>query len=197
LPNGVIVSSSGIWNTLLKNTEGCDSIFIKTILENQPTYFLDLGEDTTLCYGEFLTLGANIQAENYIWSNGSTQPTIEAEAPGTYSLTISNDCGSVSDTIVLDAIDCDCNVFIPNAFSPNGDGKNDVLTVKEENIINSSFMIYNKWGEEVFTSKNNDQNWNGVNKDKQLPPDVYGYYYEGTCIKGNKIEYKGNITIVR
>jgi gliding motility-associated-like protein len=197
LPDGNIVNKTGIYNTLLKNIEGCDSILIITNLDNQAILTLDLGEDTTLCYGEFLTLGANIQGENYIWSNGSTQPTIEAEAPGTYSLTISNDCGSVSDTIVLDAIDCDCNVFIPNAFSPNGDGKNDVLIIKEENIINSSFMIYNKWGEEVFTSKNNDQNWNGVNKDKQLAPDVYGYYYEGTCIKGNKVEYKGNITIVR
>ena len=88
-------------------------------------------------------------------------------------------------------------VYIPNTFSPNGDGKNDEFIIKEENIIQSNFIIYNKWGKEVFSSNNNDRSWNGINKDKQLPPDVYGYYYEGKCITGNKIEYKGNITIVR
>jgi gliding motility-associated-like protein len=194
---GKSYSQEGIFNDTLTNIKGCDSIYLIIEITFSPTLKLDLGKDTILCDGEFLALGSNIQAEKYNWSNGSTQPTIEAEAPGTYSLTISNDCGSISDTIVLNAIDCDCSVFIPNAFSPNGDGKNDVLIIKEENIISSNFMIYNKWGMEVFTSKNNDQNWNGVNKDKQLPPDVYGYYYEGTCIKGNKMEYKGNITIVR
>jgi hypothetical protein len=154
---GKSYSQEGIFNDTLTNIKGCDSIYLIIEITFSPTLKLDLGKDTILCYGELLTLGANIQAENYIWSNGSTQSTIEAEAPGTYSLTISNDCGSISDTIVLDAIDCDCSVFIPNAFSPNGDGKNDVLIIKEENIISSSFMIYNKWGMEVFTSKNNDQ----------------------------------------
>jgi gliding motility-associated-like protein len=191
-----IYKTAGTFKDILTAKNGCDSIITTTInVDNQLE--INLGNDTIICSGIELLLNINTESENILWSNGSTENFIKVSSPGIYSVSISNECGLFADSIKIETTDCDCNVFIPNAFSPNGDGKNDVFIVKEENIINSRLIIYNKWGKEVFSSNNNEQNWNGINKDKQLPPDVYGYYYEGTCVTGNKIEYKGNITIVR
>jgi gliding motility-associated-like protein len=188
---------AGTFTDTLRSNIGCDSIYNIINILITPELQLNLGNDTILCQDEIIVIGTSTLAENYLWNTGSSESNIDAVAPGVYVLTISNNCYSVTDTLTLDAIDCDCKVFIPNAFSPNSDGKNDQLIIKEENIIESKLMIYNKWGEEVFQSLNNTTQWNGAYKDKQLAPDVYGYHYEGTCVKGNKIEYKGNITIVR
>lgn len=188
---------AGTFADTLRTSNRCDSIYNIINISISPELQLNLGNDTTLCYEEIILIGTSTSAESYLWNTGSTESNIDVVAPGIYTLTISNNCYTVTDTITLEAIDCNCKVFIPNAFSPNADGKNDVLMIKEENIVESKLIIYNKWGEEVFQSLNNAVQWNGAYKDKQLAPDVYGYHYEGTCVKGNKIEYKGNITIVR
>ena len=90
-------------------------------------------------------------------------------------------------------------IFIPNAFTPNGDGKNDKLFVRSEIIESFTFRIYNRWGELIFETQNIEEGWDGKYNGKNCPPGVYDYYYEGVCVGESHAKYKtkGNITLIR
>jgi gliding motility-associated-like protein len=89
-------------------------------------------------------------------------------------------------------------IYIPNAFSPNGDANNEMLYVRGENLKQQCyFAVYNRWGEIVFESYNKEDGWNGVHKGTPVCPDVYGYYLRGTCKNGEPIFIKGNVTVLK
>lgn len=91
-------------------------------------------------------------------------------------------------------------VFIPNAFTPNDDGNNDIIYA-QSNIIDETeefiLRIYNRWGELVFETNDITQGWDGTWRGKKLAPDVYDYYMEGFCVDGQSFLIQGNITLVR
>lgn len=88
-------------------------------------------------------------------------------------------------------------IFVPNAFSPNNDGNNDVLFVRGNYIENMIFRVYNRWGELVFESTDPAKGWNGIYKGRLCEPDVYDYYLDVECVGGFKNLITGNVTIVR
>ncbi|MEY2950056.1 MAG: hypothetical protein RLZZ248_1257 [Bacteroidota bacterium] len=88
-------------------------------------------------------------------------------------------------------------IFIPNAFTPNGDGENDYFKVRSEIIIDLNMKIYNRWGEKVFESSQQETGWDGTFKGKMLLPNVFGYVVEGTCYNEEKFIKKGNITLLK
>ena len=88
-------------------------------------------------------------------------------------------------------------VFIPNMFSPNGDGVNDVFMVYGNTIAAVEMHIYNAWGQEVFVSKDQRQGWNGTMSGKQQPAGVYVYIVIAKLQNGTTVNRKGNITIIR
>jgi gliding motility-associated-like protein len=94
------------------------------------------------------------------------------------------------------------NLFVPSAFTPNGDGINDVFKLQGTGIDvnNFQFDIFNRWGELVFSSKDPSQAWaGGVNgNDYYVPDGIYNYYISTNSLKsGERFEYKGTISIVR
>ena len=88
-------------------------------------------------------------------------------------------------------------VFVPNAFSPDGDGNNDVLYVRGKIISQLYFVIYDRWGEKVFETRDINLGWDGIYKDKAADPGVFVYYLEVTCVDNQKYFQKGNITLIR
>ena len=88
-------------------------------------------------------------------------------------------------------------VFVPTAFSPNGDGINDKIYVRGEYLKSVEFAIYNRWGERVFYTTNQEQGWDGTFNGSPVAPDVYGYYVNGICKQGETFFVKGNITVIR
>ncbi len=109
------------------------------------------------------------------------------------------DSGSVTVKVLCDQ----SQVFIPNTFTPNGDGQNDVFYPRGTGIeLINSFRIYNRWGEVVFKrdgfATNDISNaWDGTYNGKALPPDVYVYIVEATCDDGEVLQWKGDVTIIR
>lgn len=89
------------------------------------------------------------------------------------------------------------STFVPNAFSPNGDGINDELVVGVTNLKKYSIQIYNRLGSQVFFTNNIFENWNGTFKGNQLPVGVYYYIILGTNISNNNVKYSGSITLLR
>ncbi len=91
-------------------------------------------------------------------------------------------------------------VFIPNAFTPNGDGNNDIIYAQSSIIDDTEefiLRIYNRWGEKVFETNDITQGWDGTWRGKKLDPDVYDYYMEGFCVDGQSFLIQGNITLIR
>ncbi|WP_343744524.1 gliding motility-associated C-terminal domain-containing protein [Chitinophaga sp.] len=89
------------------------------------------------------------------------------------------------------------NIFIPNLFSPNGDGVNDVLYVYGTAIAQLEFRVYNQWGQLVFTSKDQRQGWDGTMSGQKQPVGVYVYIVRATMQDGQVITKKGNVTLMR
>ncbi|HPS71239.1 MAG TPA: gliding motility-associated C-terminal domain-containing protein, partial [Bacteroidales bacterium] len=105
-----------------------------------------------------------------------------------------------SDTVTVFVIERICDepyVYIPNAFTPNGDGNNDVLYVRSEIMDQFVFRVYNRLGELMFETKDKSMGWDGKYKGEKCTPGVYDYYLEGRCVNMEPILKKGNVTLIR
>lgn len=148
-------------------TDACTSIIDSIVLKPAEPNFekINLGNDTTLCNQETLVLSAVVDGPgvfDYIWQDGSTDSTFLANQPGVYTVQVSDGCTSHKDTLTLIPIDCSCKFLVPTAFSPNGDGVNDVLKVLHNcEIIAFQFRIFNRWGQEVFATNDEYFQWTG------------------------------------
>jgi len=170
-----------------------------------PTENIDSSGNAFICLGETVVLTAQGDPDcEYLWSTGETGQTIEVspEVASEYSVTCVTalGCESTSQIFILDVVPPQCNeddVFLPTAFSPNGDGVNDVLLVRSKFVRNMELLVQNRWGEEVFLSTSQDNGWNGTYKDKELAPDVYSYCLKVTCINDSEYVKVGNVTLVK
>jgi gliding motility-associated-like protein len=118
----------------------------------------------------------------------------------TYTVTVTNEAGctgTASITVTVFEPFCDeRDIFFPNAFTPNNDGKNDVLLLRSNFVTDLDLHIYNRWGEEVFKSNNINVGWDGTYNGKVLPPDVFGYYFTATCPNAKTYSKQGNVTLL-
>ena len=105
-----------------------------------------------------------------------------------------------TDTVRIGVIHIYCEhpyVFVPNTFSPNGDGINDVLYVRGDWVESLHFAIYDRWGEKMFETDNQHRGWDGTCRGKPCEQGVYVYYLEVHCKGQTKNLLKGNVTLVR
>lgn len=139
----------------------------------------------------------------YIWNTGEsgTTITVSPEETTVYVVTVTdqNGCtatGSVE--VVVRNAKCDeTDVYLPNAFTPNGDGVNDVFIPRSNFIDEMQLVIYNRWGQEVFTSIDKNQGWDGTYEGKLLPADSFAYYLKVRCVNAEEYIKKGNVTLIR
>ncbi|MBX3240514.1 MAG: PKD domain-containing protein [Chitinophagaceae bacterium] len=120
----------------------------------------------------------------------------------TVTVTDSNSCVSTAD-ITVSVVCTNENYFVPNTFSPNGDGMNDVFYPRGRGLARvQSMRIFNRWGQQVFEKKNfiaNDPSagWDGRMNGQPLPSDAYVYVIEFICDNAQIVPFKGNITLIR
>jgi len=88
-------------------------------------------------------------------------------------------------------------IYVPNAFTPNGDGKNDEVHVHSGSIQSLTFYIYDQWGDLLFTSTDLQTGWDGTYRGTKEPVGVYVYLVEAIMIDGKKVTKKGTITLIR
>jgi len=119
-----------------------------------------------------------------------------------FTVTVTNENGCVAtDTVSVRVVPPVCDerdIFVPNTFTPNGDGLNDFFKVNSNFIDEYEIIIYNRWGEEVYTSTDpNDPGWDGTFENNELEADVFGYHLRVLCIGGEEYVTQGNISIVK
>lgn len=135
-----------------------DTITIRQVV--LPT--LELGEDTSICGGEFLTYDIRADAGSIVWNDGSTEGfkrTITES--GFYKATITHPCGVISDSITVDILPTACAIFIPNAISPNSDNLNEVF-YPAGLFQFVSMQIWNEYGQQLFESFEEGKGWDGT-----------------------------------
>ena len=163
----------------------------------EPLPIVKLGNDTCLEEGENIVLGINADYYTYLWSTGDTSQYISASAAiSEYCLeVIPKNCFSEETCILIDFCPL---INIPNAFSPNGDGNNDVLNVLGHGIEKIDFKIYNRWGMLVFHSNDINLGWDGSYQGKNQETEVYVYILVVKLKNSSELVKKhGNVTLLR
>ncbi|MCY7410606.1 MAG: PKD domain-containing protein [Chitinophagales bacterium] len=158
-----------------------------------------LRTDTVLCKGEVIFLSSNVDGDSYLWSNGETTKDINFVMPGESGFVwvqVDNfGCTGVDSMYLINH----CVVELPSAFSPNNDGANDLFHPLGSIVKDYELKVYNRWGQEVYTSNSGNQlsGWDGKLNGTDQPVGVYVYYYSGHFLSDDTFELKGNVTLVR
>jgi gliding motility-associated-like protein len=118
--------------------------------------------------------------------------TLIVQATGSISCQTSTASAAVTGKVPAGDI-----IYCPNAFTPNGDGRNDVWNVEGENIASLKFSIYDQWGELLFTSTSLQNGWDGTYKGTKEPLGVYVYYLEAVMNDGQNVKKKGTINLLK
>ena len=105
---------------------------------------------------------------------------------------------SATDMVTITVENENCGeVFVPNAFSPNSDGVNDILYVRGKCISSMDFYIFDRWGNKVFESHSPSRGWDGRYNGLPMNTATFSYYLDALLIDGTTITKRGNVTLVR
>lgn len=191
----IITGTSGTYSVTVTNGDQCSDADTVIILAHDiPS--INLGPDGTLCDPTEISLDAGTwPGATYVWQDGSDLQTFLVTSEGYYYVIVTDSCGSSSDTVYF--ANCpDCNVNLPNAFSPNGDGNNDIYRVLGGGFSSMLFMIFNRHGEKMFETTDPLLGWDGYYKGALQENEVYFYYLETVCLNGKKFIKKGDVTLL-
>lgn len=185
------------------NCSASDSVFI-SVLQAPDGSNAGASPDTTIFFWDDATLHATGNG-SYLWSPSDdlscadcANPVASPDSTTVYYLavTASNGC-SYTDSVVVTVEYPLSEIFVPNIFSPNGDGENDFLFVYGRYIRDIEFFIYDRWGEKVFETTDKSIGWDGTYKGVQLNNAVFAYYLRVFLNDGQLIELHGNTTLMR
>ena len=199
--------TSTLYDVTVYSQHACsnqDSVMIT--VQNAPTVTYSL--DTTIVIGDIadLFIYANQPNVTYTWTpsyglncTNCTDVYAQPLETTTYQITYEDSAGCFLQNVNITVfVDEKYSLDVPTAFTPNGDGKNDVVYVKGWGIKNLlEFSIYNRWGEKVFTTNDIKVGWDGTFKGKPQNIDSYVYYAKGELYSGREVEKKGTINLFR
>ena len=173
-----------------------DTIYIRQDLPP----LITLAEDTTICLGGSVNLDAGSGYDAYLWSNNSALSSITAYNTGVYWVRVFEKTCISTDTVEI--FNCPPKFIVPNVFTPNGDGYNDVFSIEYQNIWNFEIRIYNRWGTRVFISDDLDNMWNGKINGQDAIEGVYFWEiiyeeYNGQGGGNTAKKVKGTVTLLR
>ena len=137
--------------------------------------------------------------QSYLWNTGSNNSSITITQPGQYWLKVKNNVGCIGlDTIVVLPKNCLKGFFMPTAFTPNNDGKNDIMKpILLGNVKEYRFYIYNRWGQLIFQTIDLSKGWNGtyqgLNQDGNVFVWVCTYQFENEPVQNKK----GTFVLIR
>ncbi len=170
--------------------------------------FPDLGTDTSTCAPLDLVLDVeNPAIDTYSWSTGESSPSVTIAEAGEYAVTITAEafCFTAADTVnIMESMDCDslpdfCPLVIPNAFTPNNDGFNDLFTPIGDcpGLQEYTFRVFSRWGEMVFSSESPQDGWNGLINGQPATSDVYVWVLQYEDPVNGRVERGGDVSLLR
>lgn len=194
--NDLIVDQAGLYHVIVYSNycSNSDSIYIDEI----PSPIVQLGEDVTICNGSQYLISASGNIGAYLWNTGSYEESIIVNASDVYTVTLSNECGSASDSIIVSTEECWCTLYIPNTFSPDGDEFNQQFLIKHDCIFNNyHIQIFNRWGESIWESYDPDSAWDATYLGKSVPSGTYTYSVVYSSVDGETKVISGHVNVLR
>jgi len=197
-----------IYSLRVIDSLGCVDWDTVTVFVNRPPVIF-ASNDTGICEGNSIMLSTSLTAGNlfdslsYLWSpstelsDSNTTSVISMPTSSTeYQVIVTNSCGSDTEIIMVDILNCE--VYAPNAFSPNDDGENDLFMLRTAGVSGFLLKVYDRWGNKVYQSQDINAGWDGSTTNNKLANSgVYIYVATGTYFDGSAIDLKGNLTLIR
>ena len=197
---GFVVTGDTTLSTTLTNVYGCDSIYNQNITA-LPLPVANAGADQTILSGANAILNAT-GGTYYEWNTGelTASVTVTPTSTTTYVVMVTSaDSCSAYDSVLVEVTLPSKTLVVPDAFTPNGDNLNDkFLPVNAKDYNINSFIIINRWGDEVYNVTTNTDGWDGKFLGLEQPAGAYVYYIEVTALSnGDKAIYQGAVDLIR
>lgn len=201
--------TAGNYNALILDTNNCRTIIPFSIGQpnawevyfDEPYIFLSRGASATLEPRNNSTVGI----ATYQWSPADGLSCTDCQNPvaspletTTYTLTAIDSNGCETSEFMAVVIKNGYEIFFPNAFSPNGDGRNDIWAPIDFGAAGEiEILVFNRWGEKVFESNDILKGWDGTFKGETLAPDTYLYFVKGAFLNGFEFNETGTIALIK
>lgn len=176
--------------------ESTDSISVSF----EDTLRVNLGPDTLLCRNEVYQLRATGAGGGvYKWQDSTSTPMYTVTQPGLYAIVAYNSCGKTVDSVDVQYHDCACQLYLPTAFTPNGDGRNDYFRpIYRCPIYEYTMSIYNRWGERIFFTTDPQVAWTGRVNGKTADIATYVWVMDYKEVETRIAVHKtGTVTLIR
>lgn len=173
--------------------QGTDTVRISV----KPAINVKLPHDTSICSRVSVVLNASVPGASYKWQDGSTDSLLTVTEAGVYWVRVSRDSCAVLDTSMV--YDCSNDIYFPTAFTPNGDGLNDLFHPVGPALSQFSLTIFDRWGQQVFSTSNTEAGWDGTFNGRPCPVGVYSWIATFQVAKsgsGTK-KIRGTVTLIR
>ncbi len=204
LTQQITVSGSGNYSVVVSNGYCSASDTVRAVFNPRPSPLLD--HEYFTCLDEdphYVIINAGNTGSNYDWSTGETSQVILAGAYGWYYVSVTNqfDCGRRDSANVVEY--CPPSIYVPNSFTPNGDGVNDIWNVVGKSIGQFELDVFDRWGNVIFHTNSPNMGWDGRINGIDAPNDVYVFRMEYKFIEdhdgkeGFLQKEMGTVTILR
>ena len=186
----------------IQTANACGAYRDSIVVSERSFANIDLGAGRELCQYDTLHIQNLLDGPGYTytWSDNSTGKFMVVPAFGKYWVDVRNVCGKISDTIIITKKNdgCDCFLYVPTGFTPNGDGKNDLMRTFSNCSITGELSIYNRWGQLVFMTKDLRQGWNGFYNSTPQTSGVYIYQVKYSYfLRPGSFYKKGSFVLIR
>jgi gliding motility-associated-like protein len=203
--------AAGSYQVTAQDNYGCDTTFTVIVPEPLPATVQILPGDSTITAGSTLQLTtvfgpySTDSITGYAWSPGTGMSCIDCPSPEVspyanqtiYTVIITYNQGCTASATVQINTNGEPPMYIPNAFTPNGDGVTDVWYVFGTGIKDIKIMVFDRWGEKVFESDDQSVGWDGTYKGQLEAPDVFVYEVNAVYLDGSTLSRSGSITLIR
>lgn len=193
------VNSSGHYLLNYLDAIGCQfSDSSDVLMVSESTQNL-LNESYSFCDFEDPSIAISPVGSPFIsWSTGSQEYYTQIETDGLFTVSIDYGAGCIiSDSTIVEIVDCETLIYIPNAFSPDGDGINDTWFVQGDYILRLEVQVFNRWGNSVYDSNDQYQHWDGTFQNKLCPDGIYTYKVRYQNTDRIFLEFSGHINLIR
>lgn len=192
-----MVTNSGTYSVIVEKN-GCsisDEITIDYIFKP----VINLPPETTLCFSEKIILDASFPNAMYKWQDGSALPQYTVGQPGTYTVQVSNSCGITTGFTEVKYENCNCQFFMPAAFTPDKDNRNDAFGPGWQCMFSEySLKIFNRFGQILFNATDPSNKWTGSFNGKEQPAGGYVWVLQyKEKLTGRIVNKKGTVLLLR